>query len=224
MIRPNYTSFRRGSQFVVEIGRHLEHSAKGSTWEDHKYIKRIDGTYYYPDNYEGGRHLSTERKDGEEDPISKLEDMTGMKREYLIKLHALAKEKGFNSKEYLELLDDLSEGDNSQAKKISDILKGNNSDNLSDNDVENLAKEVIRGNFGNGQVRKDLLGEKYAEVQKRVNELMKGAAGQKEVSEVIPESVKKAEEAAKKADNSNVHSGVDMDRVQSVYRNKKSRR
>ena len=33
------------------------HSAKGSTWEDHKYIKRVDGVYYYPDSYEGGRHL-----------------------------------------------------------------------------------------------------------------------------------------------------------------------
>ena len=33
------------------------HSAKGSTWEDHKYIKVDDGVYYYPDGYEGGRHL-----------------------------------------------------------------------------------------------------------------------------------------------------------------------
>ena len=33
------------------------HSAKGSTWEEHKYIKRDDGVYYYPDSYEGGRHL-----------------------------------------------------------------------------------------------------------------------------------------------------------------------
>lgn len=41
-----YNSFRR-----------LQHSAKGSTWEDHKYIKRINGVYYYPDSYEGGRHL-----------------------------------------------------------------------------------------------------------------------------------------------------------------------
>jgi hypothetical protein len=25
----------------------LAHSAKGSTWEEHKYIKRIDGTYLF---------------------------------------------------------------------------------------------------------------------------------------------------------------------------------
>lgn len=37
--------------------RFLSHSAKGSTWDDHKYIKKEDDKYYYPDSYEGGRHL-----------------------------------------------------------------------------------------------------------------------------------------------------------------------
>ena len=43
----------------------LIHSQKGSEWKDHKYVKREgtsgkledDGKYYYPDSYEGGRHL-----------------------------------------------------------------------------------------------------------------------------------------------------------------------
>ena len=34
----------------------LQHSAKGSTWKDHKYIKKVDGTYYYPKGYKGGKH------------------------------------------------------------------------------------------------------------------------------------------------------------------------
>lgn len=70
---------------------------------------------------------------------------------------------------------------------------------LNENDVENLAKEVIRGNFGNGQQRKDLLGENYAEVQKRVNELMKSSVGSKKVLEATPTSISVAEEAAKRA-------------------------
>lgn len=37
----------------------IAHSAKGTTWKDHQYLKRIDGKYYYPDSYEGGRHLSS---------------------------------------------------------------------------------------------------------------------------------------------------------------------
>ena len=32
----------------------LQHSAKGSTWKDHKYIKRVNGTYFYPKGYKGG--------------------------------------------------------------------------------------------------------------------------------------------------------------------------
>lgn len=50
MIRPNYKYFIRSKPIFI-ASQHIEHSAKGSTWEDHKYIKRIDGTYYYPDNY-----------------------------------------------------------------------------------------------------------------------------------------------------------------------------
>lgn len=56
MVRPNYREFRR-SRFVIEKGEYLEHSAKGSELEEHKYIKRIDGTYYYPDSYKGVRHF-----------------------------------------------------------------------------------------------------------------------------------------------------------------------
>lgn len=44
---------------------YIAHSAKGSEWEDKKYVKREGtsgkmeetGKYYYPDDYKGGRHL-----------------------------------------------------------------------------------------------------------------------------------------------------------------------
>lgn len=38
-------------------------------------------------------------------------------------------------------------------------------------DVEATAISVIRGDYGNGQVRKDKLGNAYTDVQKRVNEM-----------------------------------------------------
>ena len=41
---------------------------------------------------------------------------------------------------------------------------------MSDN-VEENARRVIRGDFGNGQERKDKLGSAYAEIQSKVNEL-----------------------------------------------------
>ena len=149
MIRPDYRDFRTRSQS-------FGHSSEGSSWKKHKYIKRVDGTYYYPDSYEGGRHLP----DG-------------------------GKEKSMED-ELFEKLKNSSDKDNSKI-------------DLSKNDVENLAKEVIRGNFGNGQERKDLLGGNYEEIQKRVNELMKGSAGSKTIPSDKTKAIGVAEEAAKKA-------------------------
>lgn len=141
---------------------YLAHSAKGSTWEEHKYIERIDGTYYYPDSYEGGRHL----------PDS-------------------------NNKE--------PEGDYKIDKS----------------DIEKLANEAIRGNFGNGQTRKDLLGDNYQEVQTRVNEILRSQIGstkitETEATEVAEKVVKTAVEKVTQASK-----GLNMEQVYSVYRKKK---
>nr|DAM70826.1 MAG TPA: peptidoglycan hydrolase [Caudoviricetes sp.] len=40
--------------------------------------------------------------------------------------------------------------------------------------IEELAKEVIAGRYGNGEERKEKLGSLYNEVQKKVNEILKG--------------------------------------------------
>lgn len=41
-------------------------------------------------------------------------------------------------------------------------------------DIEQMAKDVIAGKYGNGQARKDALGSNYSAVQKRVNEILAG--------------------------------------------------
>lgn len=105
----------------------LFHSAKGSTWREHKYIKRLNGTYYYPNNYKGGRHLDDADESGG----------------------------GLNDAEQEEY-------DTAASSLDAD-------------DIEALAREVIRGNFGNGQTRKDLLGENYQLIQDRVNEILLGS-------------------------------------------------
>lgn len=56
MVIPDYRCFKG-------VGvNNLLHSAKGSTWEKHKYIKIINGLYFYPDEYVGGRHISDAKK------------------------------------------------------------------------------------------------------------------------------------------------------------------
>lgn len=159
--------------------KNLRHSAKGSTWEEHKYIKRVDGTYYYPDSYEGGRHLP----DGDN---SKKEES-----------------KDSETEEKREKLD------------------------LSENDIENLAREVIRGNYGNGQERKDLLGENYQEIQDRVNQILKssGASNQKMSSaskdtveagkQILEEALRGLKKEEKK---STTKKGIDLDSVYNVYK------
>lgn len=51
---PDYRDYRRSPV--------LMHSAKGSTWKKHKYIKIMNGLYFYPDDYIGGRHLNSDKK------------------------------------------------------------------------------------------------------------------------------------------------------------------
>lgn len=38
---------------------YLIHSAKGSTWEDHKYVKKVNGVYFYPPGYDKGRTIDS---------------------------------------------------------------------------------------------------------------------------------------------------------------------
>lgn len=230
VIRPNYRDFKR-SQFVIGNGQTIQHSAEGSSWKKHKYIKRIDGTYYYPDSYEGGRHLpdGEKKKSTEDELFEKLKNSSDKDLGQLIR--------GSFDKVLLEQMgidwtklpkEEVDRMQRSLIDRLEGKAESSSKVDLSENDIESLAKEIIRGNFGNGLERKNLLGENYEEVQKRVNELMKGSVGSKKVSEATDESIKKAEEAAKNATKSStkeskVHSGVDMDQVQSVYGNKKNK-
>ena len=216
---------------------YIKHSAKGTTWEDHKYIKRIDGTYYYPDSYKGGRHLPDgegsraeygEYKEGDSDfdddkykdenrfgdtdffvnkrsdgrYVLVEEDMKwvlpkGVKPTAALKkkLEALSNTEHKSADDFVNAVNDAiaTTTGSKKSDKNSEETSNTSSENLSDQDIENLAKEVIRGNFGNGKVRKDLLQEHYAEIQSKVNELMK-SSGKKSSGKT---SDKKKEETPK---------------------------
>lgn len=339
MVRPNYRDFRKGSQFIVVSGHYLEHSAKGSVWKDHKYIKRLDGTYYYPDNYKGGRHLPDgDNKSGKKEKESSnkksvledwektmyddientlknnpglfdpkkiysddfqdfrttLAEFAGIDADSLsdkevermrkkVKDYYNKSEKKESSKkdsektqsekfwesaeQFLKENPDsfdqktlegdvkdfkseiarmakvdasiLSDKDvNTLQKKVkSNLEEIDNEENhdedddddetieLTDNDVENLAREVLRGNFGDGQTRKDLLGDNWDRIQERVDELYYEMYGDAEISEVSDDTIEKVEKAAEKVSSSSSKSKeVDMEKVLSVYRNKSKRK
>ena len=73
----------------------------------------------------------------------------------------------------------LGEPKESEAKKETQIenpeVEQNNSftrkESVVSGSVEEKARQVIRGDYGNGNVRKQKLGEEYAEIQSAVNEM-----------------------------------------------------
>lgn len=54
-----------------------------------------------------------------------------------------------------------------------DVVENVNN-SVDNSDIEKLAREVIEGKYGNGEERRQKLGSLYNEVQKRVNEILKG--------------------------------------------------
>lgn len=117
---------------------YIEHSAKGSTWEDHMYVKRIDGKYYYASGYENGRTVDSLKPDS------------------------------------------ASSGSSSSKSNLSG-LKANN-------ELDQTALDVIRGKYGNGAERRKALGDRYEEIQARVNQIMKDPSVLNSKSEESSES------------------------------------
>lgn len=65
------------------------------------------------------------------------------------------------------------------ASEVNKRLNGSSasvpSNDISSKSVDELAKEVINGKYGNGDARRSALGSRYDEVQARVNEILNGS-------------------------------------------------
>lgn len=65
-----------------------------------------------------------------------------------------------------------SSGEGNAEESANSVAERSSGTNVSlSGDVELNARRVIRGDFGNGQVRKDKLGVSYSEIQSKVNEM-----------------------------------------------------
>lgn len=198
-----------------EYVQFIKHSAKGSEWENHKYVKKIDGVYYYPVGYEDGRTIDSIESDKDLKDSKSIEDQI---KEVKQNFDQYLAKRGIDWRTLPK-----EEVDQMQ-RDIAKQLESGKETGASEKSTDELVKDVISGKLGSGEDRKKLLGDRYSEVQKKVNEIVKGPAGSKKVSEVTEESVKTAEETAKKVSastsDSKVHSGVDMDKVMGVYKKK----
>lgn len=136
-----------------DTGYVISHSAKGSTWEKHKYLKKINGLYYYPSTHEKGRKIESLIKESKLTGTGKLMDSRKDKKN--------KDEKTENKKS------DLSDVDKKKRRK----------------QINELAKAVIRGEYGVGQERIDKIGKKYSRVQNRVNQMLLGKDAAKRIED-----------------------------------------
>lgn len=171
------------------IEKVLEHSGvKGMEWKTHKYIRKANGSYYYPEGsnaakvseYKKGdpdfdeKNYSDKNRLGDTDffaftrPDGKVvileEDMKW----------ELPSGQKINS-EMIKRLEGLgaSKSNDEFINKATNAISGGSNGKLSEKDIDNLSNEVIRGNFKNGQQRKELLGSYYQQIQDRVNQKLK---------------------------------------------------
>ena len=215
--------------------KEIRHSAKGSSWKEHKYIMKKDGTYYYSGDMKGGSSKSGDSSDDkdqeaydkfmsdydellkksgvEDDPDRMLFDTVDRFREFYDKLY------GKSSK------DSISDAD---LKKIMDKYNDRKNDtrvrtdaDLSDKDVDKLASEVIKGSFDNGGSRKELLGEAYEKVQSRVNEILKGRKSKEKVSSATEKDKESTKSALDKVGSTKMKSNVDSDTRKKMSSSKK---
>ena len=70
-------------------------------------------------------------------------------------------------------------------QRVNEILNGDEpAPEPSYDDVDDLAQRVINGEFGNGDDRRNALGDKYDAVQARVNELLGSGTGGADIEEL----------------------------------------
>lgn len=64
------------AKYILKPTRELKHSAKGSEWKKHTYIKKdkATGYYYYPDDYSGGRHIPKDQADARQAAMDKWKE------------------------------------------------------------------------------------------------------------------------------------------------------
>ncbi len=63
---------------------------------------------------------------------------------------------------------------NKRLNDSNNTVTNTSNTNINNKTIEELAKEVIAGKYGNGDIRKNALGSRYSEVQAKVNEMLAG--------------------------------------------------
>lgn len=128
------------------MGRYyISHSAKGSTWKKHKYIKIANGLYFYPDDYIGGRHIGNKKKSSNKKETSKNDkkkESKGKASSSKSKTEKDDKKKGLSSKKIEKLAQDVIRGNYGNGQERIDKL------GKKYNKVQYRVNQILLGNAG----------------------------------------------------------------------------
>lgn len=188
----------------------LMHSGvKGMEWKNHKYIRKANGEYYYPEgSYRGAKFSEYKKGDSDFDRKNFSEKNRVGDSEFFFftrpdgKVVVLEEDMKWELPEGTKLtpemtkrLEEFNKDGNLHGedwnRAAMEAITGQQSDGkLSDKDKEDLSNMVIRGEFNNGKDRKDLLGEHYQEIQDLVNQKLKGKSSSKSETSKSEEETK----------------------------------
>lgn len=170
----------------------FEHSGvKGMTWSEHKYIRKANGSYYYPEGNTGAKYSEYTKGDPDFDRKNFSEKnrvgnsdfffFTRPDGSVVVLEEDMKWELPKGTKLTQEMTKRLEQFNQDGKLKGDDWTRGateaitgkQNDGKLSEKDLDDLSNQVIRGNFKNGQQRKELLGAYYQQIQDRVNKKLK---------------------------------------------------
>jgi len=171
---------------IEEVIRHS--GVKGMEWKNHKYIRKANGQYYYPEGSNAAKVSEYTKGDSDFDESNYSDknrlgdtDFFAFTRpdgkvvilQEDVKWELPKGQKVDNS--MIERLQNLGRAKSTDEfiNNATSAISGGSNGKLSDRDIDNLARETIRGNFKNGQDRKALLGDYYQQVQDKVNQMLK---------------------------------------------------
>ncbi|MBQ0155173.1 MAG: hypothetical protein KBT22_01195 [Bacteroidales bacterium] len=116
-------------------------------------------------------------KENEVLPVSEDQQVPGVNSTSVVENKDIIKNEVVSSvetKKELSMPDSAIENKVSSSKSSTDASKTESvvrSESIPVSEIERTAKEVIRGKYGNGRIRKDKLGDQYSEIQNKVNEM-----------------------------------------------------
>lgn len=185
----------------------IKHSAKGSVWENHKYVKKIDGVYYYPVGYEDGRTIDELSDRKKKDDSSKESNESIDKQIDQVKHHfdEYLKERGIDWRTLPK--DEVDEMQRHIVSLLEGKKEGRESSSSDKSDAKKMAEKLM---------------EAKKESASKNKSTKKESSEKKETEDKKKEDEEKKKKKSIQTSSTNNKKKVDMSKVWAVYRNKNS--